>query len=106
MGGLIALFVLCLFLLIRDWMRERRIKKMAERIEDCLSGNGPMLDVALEEDNLARLQNAISDTQQALERQRELYAQEVDSHEKNDLFHLGPGAFAVRMQCRKCGTHT
>ena len=35
-----------------------------------------MLDVALEEDNLARLQNAISDTQQALERQRELYAQE------------------------------
>jgi len=35
-----------------------------------------MLDVALEEDNLARLQNAISDTQQALARQRELYAQE------------------------------
>ena len=76
MGGLTALFVLCLFLLIRDWMRERRIKKMAERIEDCLSGNGPMLDVALEEDGLARLQNAVSDTQQALSRQRELYAQE------------------------------
>jgi signal transduction histidine kinase len=35
-----------------------------------------MLDVALEEDGLARLQNAISDTQQALSRQRELYAQE------------------------------
>lgn len=35
-----------------------------------------MLDVALEEDDLARLQNAISDTQQALSRQRELYAQE------------------------------
>ena len=76
MGGLTALFVLCLFLLIRDWMRERRIKKMAESIEDCLSGNGPMLDVALEEDGLARLQNAVSDTQQALSRQRELYAQE------------------------------
>ena len=57
-------------------MRERQIKKMAERIEDCLSGNGAMLDVALEEDGLARLQNAVSDTQQGLSRQRELYAQE------------------------------
>lgn len=76
MGGLIALSALCLFLLIRDWMRERQIKKMAERIEDCLSGNGAMLDVALEEDGLARLQNAVSDTQQGLSRQRELYAQE------------------------------
>ena len=76
MGGLIVLSMLCLFLLIRDWHRERRIKKMAVKIEDYLSGNGPMLDVALEEDNLARLQNAISDTQQALSRQRELYAQE------------------------------
>ena len=76
MGGLIVLSLLCLVLLFRDWRRERRIRALAERIEDHLSGNGPMLDVALEEDNLARLQNAISDTQQALERQRELYAQE------------------------------
>ena len=76
MGGLIALSVFCLFLLFRDLRRERRIKVMAVKIEDCLSGNGPMLDVALEEDGLARLQNAISDTQQALSRQRELYAQE------------------------------
>ena len=76
MGGLIALSLLCLILLFRDWRRERRIRALAERVEDHLSGNGPMLDVALEEDNLARLQNAISDTQQALERQRELYAQE------------------------------
>lgn len=49
---------------------------MAERIEDHLSGNGSMLDVALEEDNLARLQNAVCDTQQVLARQRELYTQE------------------------------
>ena len=76
MGGLIALSALCLFLLFRDLRRERRIKVMAVKIEDCLSGNGPMLDVALEEDGLARLQNAISDTQQALSRQRELYVQE------------------------------
>lgn len=76
MGGLIALSALCLFLLIRDWRRERRILNLARKIEDHLSGNGVMLDVALEEDGLARLQNAISDTQQALERQRELYAQE------------------------------
>ena len=76
MGGLIAISVLCLMLLWRDWRRERRVKQMAERIEDHLSGNGAMLDLALEEDNLARLQNAISDTQQALLRQKELYAGE------------------------------
>ena len=74
MGGLIAFSVL--FLLLRDWRRERRIRKLAEKIEEHLSGIAPMLDVALEEDDLARLQNAISDTQQALSRQRELYAQE------------------------------
>ena len=76
MGGLIALSILCLVLLLRDRFRERRIKSMAEKVEDHLSGNCAMLDVALEEDNLARLQNAICDTQQLLARQRELYAQE------------------------------
>ena len=76
MGGLIALSILCLVLLLRDRLRERRIKSMAEKVEDHLSGNCAMLDVALEEDNLARLQNAICDTQQLLARQRELYAQE------------------------------
>ena len=76
MGGLIALSLLCLFLSFRDWRRERRIRALSEQIEDHLSGNAPLLDVALEEDNLARLQNAISDTQQTLARQRELYAEE------------------------------
>ena len=78
MGGLIVLSILCLFLLIRDWRWERRIRKLAQQIEDHLSGNGPMLDVALEEDALARLQNAVCDTQQALARQRELYVQECE----------------------------
>ena len=76
MGGLIVFSMLCLFLLIQNWQRERRIKKMAVKIEDYLSGNGPMLDVALDEDSLARLQNAVCDTQHVLSRQRELYAQE------------------------------
>ena len=76
MGGLTALSVLCLLLLFRDWRRERRIRKLAQQVEDHLSGNAPLLDLALEEDNLARLQNAIGDTQLSLSRQRELYAQE------------------------------
>ena len=76
MGGLIAVFLL--FLLLRDWRRERRIRKLAEKIEEHLSGIAPMLDVALEEDSIARLQNAVCDTQQALARQQELYAQECE----------------------------
>ena len=88
MGGLIAFFLLFLFL--RDWRRERRIRRLAQQLEDHLSGNAPMLDVALEEDDLARLQNAISDTQQALSRQRELYAQECarTSNLTADISHL------------------
>ena len=76
MGGLIAFFLL--FLLLRDWRRERRIRKLAEKIEEHLSGIAPMLDVALEEDALARLQNAVCDTQQDLARQQELYVQECE----------------------------
>ena len=78
MGGLIAISILCLVLLCREWRWERRIRKLAQQIEDHLSGNGPMLDVALEEDALARLQNAVCDTQQALARQRELSPQECE----------------------------
>ena len=73
MGGLIALCILLLALLLRQ---EYRLRRLAERVDSFCSGTGEMLDVALEEDTLARLQNGIADLQQALNRQRELHAQE------------------------------
>ena len=76
MGGLIILTIICAGLLIRNLILNRRIRKLAEKVDDFNSGTGEMLDVALEEDVLAQLHNGIADTQQALERAKQLNAEE------------------------------
>ena len=76
MGGLIILFIICAGLLIRNLLLNRRIRKLAEKVDDFNSGSGEMLDVALEEDNLAQLHNGIADTQQALARAKQLNTEE------------------------------
>ncbi len=78
MGGLIIGFLtaVCLVLLIQKFLLNHRIRKLAGRVDGFHSGTEKMLDVALEEDALARLQNGIADTQQALERQRQLNTEE------------------------------
>ena len=76
MGGLIILSIICAGLLIRNLILNRRIRKLAELVDDFNSGTGEMLDVALEEDALAQLHNGIADTQQALERAKQLNAEE------------------------------
>ena len=76
MGGLIILFIICAGLLIRNLLLNRRIRKLAELVDDFNSGTGEMLDVALEEDALAQLHNGIADTQQALARAKQLNAEE------------------------------
>ena len=76
MGGLIILTIICAGLLIRNLLLNRRIRKLAEKVDDFNSGSGEMLDVALEEDNLAQLHNGIADTQQALARAKQLNTEE------------------------------
>ena len=76
MGGLIILSIVCAALLIRNLILNRRIRKLAELVDDFNSGTGEMLDVALEEDSLAQLHNGIADTQQALARAKQLNAEE------------------------------
>ena len=76
MGGLIILTIICAGLLIRNLILNRRIRKLAELVDDFNSGTGEMLDVALEEDALAQLHNGIADTQQALARAKQLNAEE------------------------------
>ena len=76
MGGLIILTIICAGLLIRNLILNRRIRKLAELVDDFNSGTGEMLDVALEEDNLAQLHNGIADTQQALTRAKQLNTEE------------------------------
>lgn len=80
MGGLIiACIILALsffILLIQKFLLNRRIRKLAEQVDGYNSGTAEMLDVALQEDKLAQLQNGIADTQQALARARQLNTEE------------------------------
>ena len=78
MGRLILLcaFLACLVLLGRLLFLNRQIRRLTEQTEAYLSTGGDPLDVALGEDRLSGLQNAIADLQQALARSRQLCVQE------------------------------
>lgn len=80
MGGLTILCALlilvCLVLLIQKMLLNRRIRRLTEKVDGFLAGREEMLDVALGEDSLARLENEIADLQQALRRETLLRAQE------------------------------
>lgn len=82
MGGLIltcaALSALCIVLLIQKMILHHRIKRLAEQVDGFNSGAAEMLDVALREDTLAQLQNAMADSQMALMRARQLNAEECN----------------------------
>jgi len=67
-----------LILLIRKILLNRRIRKLAEQVDGFHSGTAEMLDVALQEDPLAQLQNGIADLQQALTRSRQLNTEECN----------------------------
>ena len=80
MGGLIilcvALGILCVVLVVQTLLWNRRIDNLTERVDGFNSGTSEMLDVALEEDKLAQLQNSIADSQLALTRTRQLHTEE------------------------------
>ena len=82
MGGLIiaciALSALCLFLLVQKVLFNHRIRKLAEQVDGFNSGTAQMLDVALQEDCLAQLQNGIADLQQSLARSRQFNIEECN----------------------------
>ena len=82
MGGLIIACIIlaaaCLILLIRSFVLNQRIRKLAEQVDGFNSGTAQMLDVALEEDRLARLHNGIADLQLSLTRAKQLNTEECN----------------------------
>ena len=82
MGGLIIaciiLAVACSMLLIQKIILSHRIRKLAEQVDGFNSGTAEMLDVALQEDCLAQLQNGIADLQQCLAQSRQLNIEECN----------------------------
>lgn len=80
MGGLIiscvGLAAACIALLTQKILLTRRIRKLVEQVDGFRSCTAEMLDVALQEDSLARLHNGIADLQQSLMRAQQLNAEE------------------------------
>ena len=80
MGGLIIACVLlavgCLVLLMQGFLLNYRIRKLTEKVDGFNSGTEEMLDVALQEDRLAKLHNGIADLQLSLTRARQLNTEE------------------------------
>lgn len=80
MGGLIflaaALGAVCLTLVILRWRDHRRIRQLTRGAEDFLNHGGKPMDVALGEDDIAMLQNALCELQDRLIRARELQKEE------------------------------
>ena len=82
MGGLIIACIIlaaaCLILLIRSFVLNCRIRKLAEQVDGFNSGTAEMLDVALDEDRLAQLHNGIADLQLSLARAKQLNSEECN----------------------------
>lgn len=82
MGGLtwvcIIFAVLCGVLLFQKFRTNRQIQMLAAQVDGFNSGTEEMLDVALEENGLAQLQNGIADLQQSLTRSRQLHIEECN----------------------------
>lgn len=81
MGGLIFALI-CLALLFYIFRMHHRIRKLARQVDGYNSGTAEMLDVALEEDRLAQLQNGIADLQMALVRAKQLNNEECNRTSK------------------------
>ncbi len=74
----ISLAVVCLILLLRIVLMNRRVGRLSEQVNGYNSGTADMLDVALQEDRLAQLHNGIADLQQALARAKQLNMEECN----------------------------
>lgn len=72
----IVLTIICVMQQFRNAIFRCRINKLIEQVDSFIYGTGEMLDVALREDKLARLQNGIADLQLTLVRARHLNVEE------------------------------
>lgn len=80
MGGLILAAVLlaigCAALAFLRWRDHRRIRRLQRETDDFLNHAGAPVDIALQEDDIAMLQNEICEMQDRLVRARELQKEE------------------------------
>ena len=74
-GGLMA--VIAAAFAVRLFMQQKRMQRLAERMEDYLTGSGKPLAFSLKEDALAPLENAAAEMENRIEVEKERYQQEA-----------------------------
>ena len=80
MGGYVtggALAVVVIVLAIRLLLQKKRLGRLAEQMEDYLTGSGKPLSYSLKEDALAPVENAAAEMENRIEIEKERYQQEA-----------------------------
>ena len=80
MGGYVlsaVLLLTLLVLLLRRFLEKRRLKKLSEAMEDCLTGHGGRLPLSLKEDTVAQVENAAAEMQNRIEMAEERFRLEA-----------------------------
>ena len=65
---LIGVLLILAAVLLRQWMNMRRLKKLAEQMENALTGQGGKLSISLKEDTIAQVENAAAEMQNRIEK--------------------------------------
>ncbi len=74
---LIGVLLILAAVLLRQWMNMRRLKKLAEQMENALTGQGGKLSISLKEDTIAQVENAAAEMQNRIEKAEENFRLEA-----------------------------
>ena len=73
----IGVLLILAAVLLRQWMNMRRLKKLAEQMENALTGQGGKLSISLKEDTIAQVENAAAEMQNRIEKAEENFRLEA-----------------------------
>ena len=74
---LIGVLLILAAVLLRQWMNMRRLTKLAEQMENALTGQGGKLSISLKEDTIAQVENAAAEMQNRIEKAEENFRLEA-----------------------------